>query len=87
MNREELRYETKCKVRELFDQMEDKYCDGCSELSIEPPFRGVTSCDINPWRDNYKIKCRMLTMVWTSSTDKKVQRCLECIVSDYKMTM
>ena len=83
-NRNDLRLEIKWKMREFIDLVEDKYCDGCPLLHVEPPFKGATGSNINPWRDSYKCKCNYFNMVWLNNKKDKIPRCLECILSESK---
>lgn len=63
---------------------EDRYCDGCYFLEIKQPFKGITTADVNPWRDDYKGVCTLLNKSQTNTTKNKVPRFLECIVTNSK---
>lgn len=83
-NRNDLRLEIKYKIREFLELVDDKYCDGCYFLHVEPPRKGATGCDINPWRDEFKCKCTDFNMMWLSGRNDKIPRCLECVLSESK---
>jgi hypothetical protein len=80
----DLRLDLKWKIREFIDSVDDKYCDGCYFLNIDPPFRGATSCDVNAWRDNYKCRCDNFNMMWLNGRKDNIPRCLECFITDSK---
>ena len=82
----DLIHDVKEKITKLYDSLpqKEKYCDGCFFLTVSPPFKGATSSDVNVWRDNYKCSCEQFNMIWTNSSEDKVIRVMECIVTDSK---
>lgn len=59
------------------------YCDDCCYLKIHQPYKGPTTCDINPWRDSYKCECEALEEVRLYSKSKNIPRSLMCLLLDY----
>lgn len=83
---DDLKLEAKCRFKEIYDLLSDgeKYCDGCVFLHLEPPFKGITTSDINVWRDGYKAKCEQFDMIRACYRNNKIPRFFECIVMDGK---
>ena len=79
-NYERLLNETRQNIRDLYEQTEDKYCDGCSDLKITPPHYGPTTCDMNSWRDLFKCNCSQYNMVWLHGKKTNVPRIIYCIL-------